>query len=44
MANIQAALDPDRESEAYLLAKAMLAGEDAFGMKFIEAFRAGTLG
>ncbi len=41
VADVQAALDPDRDSEAYTLAKAMLTGEDAFGMQFIEAFRAG---
>ena len=40
---VAAALDPDREAEAYTLAKAMLTGEDAFGMSFIEAFRAGEL-
>ena len=43
VADVAAALDPDRESEAYTLAKAMLTGEDAFGMGFIEAFRAGKL-
>ena len=43
-ADIAAALTPDRESEPYRLAAAMLAGEDAFGMAFIEAFRAGRLG
>ena len=42
--DVQAALDPDRESQAYVLAQAMLTGEDAFGMAFIEAFRAGKLG
>ena len=44
VADIAAALAPDRESEAYTLAAAMLTGEDAFGMQFIEAFRAGKLG
>lgn len=43
-ADIRVALAPDRESEAYRLAAAMLRGEDAFGMDFIEAFRAGRLG
>jgi len=42
-ANIVAALAPDRESEPYRLAAAMLTGEDAFGMGFIEAYRAGRL-
>ena len=41
VADVAAALDPDRESEAYTLARAMLTGEDAFGMQFIEAYRAG---
>jgi 5-methyltetrahydrofolate--homocysteine methyltransferase len=41
VADIGAALNPDRESRAYALARAMLTGEDAFGMQFIEAFRAG---
>lgn len=41
VADVHAALNPDRESEAYVLARAMLTGEDAFGMAFIEAFRAG---
>ena len=40
----RAALAPDRDAEAYKLAAAMLTGEDAFGMAFIEAFRAGRLG
>ncbi len=44
VADVQAALDPDRDSEAYRLAAAMLTGEDAYGMAFIEAFRAGRLG
>jgi 5-methyltetrahydrofolate--homocysteine methyltransferase len=43
-ADIRAALSPDRDSEAYRLAAAMLTGEDAFGMAFIEAYRAGRLG
>lgn len=43
VADVHAALNPDRESEAYTLASAMLKGEDAFGMQFIEAFRAGKL-
>jgi 5-methyltetrahydrofolate--homocysteine methyltransferase len=41
VADVAAALNPDRESEAYALARAMLTGEDAFGMQFIEAYRAG---
>jgi 5-methyltetrahydrofolate corrinoid/iron sulfur protein methyltransferase len=41
VADVAAALNPDRVSEAYGLAKAMLTGEDAYGMGFIEAFRAG---
>ncbi len=44
VADVQAALNPDRDTEAYKLAAAMLTGEDAFGMAFIEAFRAGSLG
>jgi 5-methyltetrahydrofolate--homocysteine methyltransferase len=44
VADIGAALNPDRDAEAYALAKAMLTGEDAFGMAFIEAYRAGKLG
>jgi 5-methyltetrahydrofolate--homocysteine methyltransferase len=43
VADVAAALNPDRGSEAYVLAKAMLTGEDAYGMGFIEAFRAGKL-
>ena len=43
VADVAAALNPDRETEAYGLARAMLTGEDAFGMQFIEAFRAGKL-
>jgi hypothetical protein len=43
-ADIRAALAPDRDSDAYRLAAAMLTGQDAFGMDFIEAFRAGRLG
>jgi 5-methyltetrahydrofolate--homocysteine methyltransferase len=44
VADIATALAPDRESEPYRLAAAMLTGEDAFGMAFIGAFRAGSLG
>ena len=44
VADTQAALNPDRDSEAYKLAAAMLTGEDPYGMAFIEAFRAGKLG
>jgi cobalamin-dependent methionine synthase I len=43
VADVHAALNPDRESRAYELARAMLTGEDAYGMRFIEAFRAGEL-
>jgi 5-methyltetrahydrofolate--homocysteine methyltransferase len=43
VADVQAALNPDREAKAYTLARAMLTGEDAFGMQFIGAFRAGEL-
>lgn len=43
-ADIPAALRPDRDDRRYQLAAAMLTGEDAFGMAFIEAFRAGQLG
>jgi hypothetical protein len=42
-ADIAAALTPDRDSEPYQLAAAMLTGEDVFGMAFIEAFRAGRM-
>lgn len=42
-ADILKALVPDRESESYRLAAAMLTGEDAFGMEFIDAYRAGRL-
>ena len=43
-ADIRAPSRRTATSEAYRLAAAMLAGEDAFGMDFIEAFRAGRLG
>jgi 5-methyltetrahydrofolate--homocysteine methyltransferase len=43
-ADIAAALEPDRDSKTYAMAAALLTGEDAFGMEFIEAFRAGELG
>ena len=43
VADVAAALNPDREAEGYTLARAMLTGEDAFGMQFIEAYRAGKL-
>ncbi len=42
-ADIAAALRPDRDAEAYRLAAALLLGSDAFGVEFIEAFRAGRL-
>jgi cobalamin-dependent methionine synthase I len=37
------ALSPDRDSEVYRLAADLLTGVDAFGVEFIEAFRAGRL-
>jgi cobalamin-dependent methionine synthase I len=43
-ADISAALSPDRDAEAYRLAADLLTGADAFGVEFIEAFRAGRLG
>ncbi len=43
-ADIAAALSPDREAEGYRLAADLLTGVDAFGVEFIEAFRAGRLG
>jgi 5-methyltetrahydrofolate--homocysteine methyltransferase len=43
LSNLAAALAPDRESEPYRLAFAMLTGEDAYGVEFIAAFRAGRL-
>jgi 5-methyltetrahydrofolate corrinoid/iron sulfur protein methyltransferase len=43
VADVAAALDPDRESRGYTLARAMLTGDDPFGMEFIGAFRAGDL-
>lgn len=43
-ADIAAALKPDRGAESYRMAAALLTGEDAFGMEFIEAYRAGRLG
>lgn len=43
-ADIAAALAPDREDEAYRLAADLLTGVDAFGVEFIDAFRAGRLG
>jgi 5-methyltetrahydrofolate--homocysteine methyltransferase len=42
-ANIARALRPDRQSEAYRLAADLLTGADAFGVEFIDAFRAGRL-
>jgi len=42
-ANIADALAPDREAEPYRLAADLLTGADAFGVEFIEAFRAGRL-
>jgi hypothetical protein len=43
-ADIAAALRPDRDAEPYRLAADLLTGVDAFGVEFIEAFRAGRLG
>jgi cobalamin-dependent methionine synthase I len=43
-ADIAAALSPDREAESYRLAADLLTGADAFGVEFIEAYRAGRLG
>jgi hypothetical protein len=42
-ADLAAALAPDRGSEPYRLAADMLTGVDAFGMEFIDAYRAGRL-
>jgi hypothetical protein len=43
-ADLAAALAPDRDGEPYRLAADMLTGVDAFGMEFIDAYRAGRLG
>jgi 5-methyltetrahydrofolate--homocysteine methyltransferase len=43
-ADIARALTPDRDDEAYRLAADLLTGVDAFGVEFIEAFRAGRIG
>ena len=43
-ADIAQALAPDRESARYRLAADLLTGADAFGVEFIDAFRAGRLG
>ncbi len=42
-ADVARSLSPDRESEHYRLAADLLTGTDAFGVEFIEAFRAGRL-
>jgi 5-methyltetrahydrofolate--homocysteine methyltransferase len=42
-ADMARALAPDRTSESYRLAADLLTGGDAFGVEFIEAFRAGRL-
>jgi cobalamin-dependent methionine synthase I len=42
-ADILAALAPDRDALGYRLAADMLTGVDAFGMEFIDAYRAGKL-
>lgn len=41
--DVRRALSPDRDSEVYRLAADLLTGADAFGVDFIEAFRAGRL-
>jgi cobalamin-dependent methionine synthase I len=43
-ADIRRALTPDRDAASYRLAADLLTGVDAFGVEFIEAFRAGRLG
>ena len=43
-ADIGRALRPERDAESYRLAADLLTGADAFGVEFIEAFRAGRLG
>ncbi len=43
-ADIARALSPDRDAEGYRLAADLLTGTDAFGVEFIEAYRAGRLG
>jgi 5-methyltetrahydrofolate--homocysteine methyltransferase len=42
-ADIPSALVPDRDARPYRLAADMLTGVDAFGMEFIDAYRAGSL-
>jgi hypothetical protein len=42
-ANIAEALSPDRSAERYRIAADLLTGADAYGVTFIEAFRAGRL-
>ena len=42
-ADIRGALGPDRDTEPYRLAADMLTGRDAFGVEFIDAYRAGRL-
>jgi 5-methyltetrahydrofolate--homocysteine methyltransferase len=42
-ADIPRALEPDRDADSYRLARDMLTGDDPYGMRFIEAFRAGEL-
>lgn len=41
--DVARALSPDRDSEVYRLAADLLTGADAFGVEFIDAFRAGRL-
>lgn len=43
-ADVRGALAPDRSAEAYRLAADLLTGADAYGVEFIDAFRAGRLG
>ncbi len=42
-ADVTRSLAPDRTTEAYRLAADLLTGVDAFGVEFLEAFRAGRL-
>ena len=42
-ADVARALQPDRTSDDYRLARDLLTGVDAFGVEFLEAFRAGRL-
>jgi cobalamin-dependent methionine synthase I len=42
--DVARALRPDRSTDAYRLAADLLTGVDAFGVEFIDAYRAGRLG